>query len=376
MAHPRTDTTSWSLTRRGFLRGLALAGGAGLLAACVAPAVTPTAPVAITPASTASAARTPPPVAATAAATPVGAARASMRMACWSQPLAEQANIYAAQEFGWFDEERIDFTFVPGAGGGDALKHILAGNADIAFANVEPLFFALQEGAKLRAIYNIYPQNVFNVVALKSSGITSIADLKGKRVGVYSQSSGTRYNLMVLLRSVGLSESDVEVVAAGIANFGPLKEGQVQATAATDTGLYAAEQAGLGETTVFWARDVLNTPSDVFIVTEDVYQQRREDSIRFLRAYRKGSQWMLAHPADAAGIAVKYATDGADVARATGIITLRNASTVSPTTTEKGLGTFDLDVLAKVAATFHELGIIREAIDTSAVFTNELVSAL
>jgi hypothetical protein len=42
---------------------------------------------------------------------------------------------------------------VPGAGGGDALKHILAGNADFAFTNVEPLFFALQEGAKLRAVY-------------------------------------------------------------------------------------------------------------------------------------------------------------------------------------------------------------------------------
>src|SRR5215468_12511947 len=83
-----------------------------------------------------------------------------IRMACWSQPISEQTNVFAAQEFGWFREVEIEFTFVPGAGGGAAVKHILAGNADIAFANLEPLFFAADSGEKLTAVYNIYSQNV------------------------------------------------------------------------------------------------------------------------------------------------------------------------------------------------------------------------
>src|SRR5262245_7132220 len=65
-----------------------------------------------------------------------------IRMACWSQPISEQTNVFAAQEFGWFREVEIGFTFVPGAGGGAAVKNVLAGNADLAFANLEPLFFA------------------------------------------------------------------------------------------------------------------------------------------------------------------------------------------------------------------------------------------
>ncbi|KAG1314100.1 hypothetical protein G6F62_013979 [Rhizopus arrhizus] len=96
---------------------------------------------------------------------------------------------------------------------------------------------ALDKGEKLRAIYDIYPQNVFNVVSLKSANITRPADLKGKRIGVYSLASGTRQNLLVMLHQAGLTEADVEIVVTGVLNFAPLLQGQVDATAATDTGL-------------------------------------------------------------------------------------------------------------------------------------------
>jgi NitT/TauT family transport system substrate-binding protein len=197
-------------------------------------------------------------------------------MACWSQPLAEQANVFAAQEFGWFRDAGLEFTFVPGAGGGAAVKHLLAGNADIAFANVEPLFFAAEQGEKLKAVYNIYPQNVFNVVSRTSANITAPRDLKGKRLGVYSMESGTRHNLRIILRSVGLDEVDVEMIPTGVLNFAPLMQGQVEATAATDTGLWLAQQHGLGEVNILWARDYLNTPTDVFIVPETMYETQQE----------------------------------------------------------------------------------------------------
>jgi len=79
-------------------------------------------------------------------------AATSIRMACWSQPISEQTNVFAAQEFGWFREAELEFTFVPGAGGGAAVKNVLAGNADIAFANLEPLLFAADSGEKLKAV--------------------------------------------------------------------------------------------------------------------------------------------------------------------------------------------------------------------------------
>ena len=299
-----------------------------------------------------------------------------IRMACWSQPISEQTNVFAAQEFGWFREAEIECTFVPGAGGGAAVKHVLAGNADIAFANLEPLLFAADSGEKLKAVYNIYPQNVFNVVSPTSKHITKPQDLKGKRLGVYSLESGTRHNLRIILRSVGLDEKDVEVVPTGVLNFGPLMQGQVDATAATDTGLWAAQQQGLGEVHIIWARDYLNTPTDAFIVSEELSTTRREPLVAFLKAYKRGTQWMLDHPDEAAQLAVKHAIDGKEPQRNLAIIKLRNAATVDEHTRQHGLGWFDIALLEKVERTFRELGLTKNTLEVQRLFTNEFVQAL
>jgi NitT/TauT family transport system substrate-binding protein len=299
-----------------------------------------------------------------------------IRMACWSQPISEQSNVFAAQEFGWFRETGLEFTFVPGAGGGAAVKNVLAGNADIAFANLEPLFFAADNGEKLKAVYNVYPQNVFNVVSPTSKNITKPQDLKGKRIGVYSLESGTRHNLRIILRAVGLDEKDVEVVPTGVLNFGPLMQGQVDATAATDTGLWAAQQQGLGEVHILWARDYLNTPTDAFIVSEEFYTTRREPLVAFLKAYKHGTQWMLDHPDEAAQLAVKHAIDGKDPQRNLAIIKLRNTATVDEHTKQHGLGWFDMALLEKVERTFRELGLTKNTLEVQRLFTNEFVQGL
>jgi NitT/TauT family transport system substrate-binding protein len=304
------------------------------------------------------------------------AAPVPVRMSCWSQPLSEQTNIFAGQEFGWFREAGIEFTFVPGAGGGEAIKHLLAGNADVAFANIEPMLFAAEKGEKLKGVYNIYPQNVFNVVSLKDKNLQKPQDLKGKRIGVYSMESGTLHNLRVILRAAGLRDSDVEVVPTGVLNFAPLMQGQVDATAATDTGLWLAQQRGLGEVHTIWARDYLNTPTDAFIVKEELYASRRELLHTFLQVYKRGTQWMLDRPDEAAQLAVKYAINGKDPKQNLEIIKIRNASSLSEDTQRYGLGWFNLEVLEQVERTYRELGLIQRPLDMRQLFTNELVQTL
>jgi len=307
---------------------------------------------------------------------PRARAATPMRMACWSQPISEQAHVFAAQEFGWFREAGLDFTFIPGAGGGAAVKNVLTGNADIAFANLEPMLFAADSGEKLKAVYNIYPQNVFNVVSPVSKQITKPQDLKGKRIGVYSLESGTRHNLRIILRAVGLDEKDVEVIPTGVLNFGPLMQGQVDATAATDTGLWAAQQQGLGEVNVLWAREYLNTPTDAFIVSEAFATTQREPLLAFLKVYKRATQWMLDRPDEAAQIAVKHAIDGKDPQRNLAIIKLRNAATLDAHTQQHGLGWFDMALMANIEQTFRALGLLKNPLDMSQLFTNAFVQAL
>lgn len=294
----------------------------------------------------------------------------TINMASWSQPITEQTNLLVEEEKGFFKKENIDLTFIPGAGGGDAIKNVLAGNADIAFTDAGSFFNALNQGEDLVSIYNIYPQNVFNVVAKKSSGIEKPEDLKGKKIGVYSLASGTRENLLILLHTAGLTEDDVEIVETGLLNFAPLMQDQVDATAATDTGLYLGEQKGLTDYNVMEVRDYLNFSSDMFVVTRETFDNYKEELEAFLRAFQKSAQWMLDEPEEAAKLAKKFAIDGQDEEQNRAIIDIRNISSLQE---GHSLGYTDLDAMQKAIDIYEELGLIDQPIDMNKHMTNELL---
>ncbi|MBI2738841.1 MAG: TAXI family TRAP transporter solute-binding subunit [Rhodospirillales bacterium] len=61
---------------------------------------------------------------------------------------------------------------------------------------------------KLRAIANLYPESV-HVIARKGSGISTIRDLKGKRVSLDERGSGALVDARLILAAYGLSENDL-----------------------------------------------------------------------------------------------------------------------------------------------------------------------
>lgn len=293
----------------------------------------------------------------------------NVRIASWSQEITEQTNLLVADEKPFFKNQNIGITFIPGAGGGDAIKNILAGNADIAFTDAGSFFSALDKGEDLVAIYNIYPQNVFNVVSLKENNITKPEDLEGKTVGVYSLSSGTRQNLLILLHEVGLTEDDVEIVETGLLNFAPLMQGQVDATAATDTGLFLGKEKELGDVDVIEAKDYLNFSSDLFVVTREMYTENPEVLQRFLTGFKESAEWMIDHPDEAAELAVEYAIDGQDERVNKEIINIRNKSSQS----EDPLGFTNIEQMQEAIDTYESLGLIENKLDMNEHITNELL---
>ncbi|MBA2961194.1 MULTISPECIES: ABC transporter substrate-binding protein [Ramlibacter] len=294
-------------------------------------------------------------------------------VAGWSKPITEVTPLLVDEDKPFYRAQGITLDYIPGAGGGDAIRNILSGQADVAFTDPGSLFAALDKGEKLRAIYDIYPQNVFNVVSLRKSGIRKPADLKGKRIGVYSLSSGTRQNLQVMLHLAGLSEADVTVVVTGLLNFAPLLQGQVDATAATDTGLLVGRRRGLAEVDVMEVGKVLNVSSDLFVVREEVYQRRKDVLRRFLRGYRDSAAWMMASPAEAAALAGKRAIDATDPELALEIIKVRNASSVSELTRQRGLGTMDVAMLQKAADVYRQLELVQHPLDMAQVVAVDLL---
>ena len=82
---------------------------------------------------------------------------------------------------------------------GDSVKLAWEGDADVGFD--KPL-------DKLRGVAAIYP-NYIQIVASKDSGITSLADLKGKSLSVGAPKSGTELNARAIFAAAGMSYDDL-----------------------------------------------------------------------------------------------------------------------------------------------------------------------
>lgn len=75
----------------------------------------------------------------------------------------------------------------------------------------------------------LYP-NVIQIVASEKSGIKNIEDLKGKRVAVGDQGSGTEVNARTLLEGFGITYDDVKVDYLGFADAADaMKAGKIEA---------------------------------------------------------------------------------------------------------------------------------------------------
>ena len=94
---------------------------------------------------------------------------------------------------------------------------IATGDADIAFALADTVKQAYDgtarfEGQQLemtRALASVYA-NMVQIVALADSGITSLEDLRGKRVSVGAPGSGTEVNAEAILSANGITYEDIE----------------------------------------------------------------------------------------------------------------------------------------------------------------------
>lgn len=65
----------------------------------------------------------------------------------------------------------------------------------------------------IRVIANLYPEDI-HLVVRKGAGIKSVTDLKGKRVSIDGDRSGTRVNALEILTAYGLRLKDIEAVMA------------------------------------------------------------------------------------------------------------------------------------------------------------------
>ena len=128
------------------------------------------------------------------------------------------------------------------AASAENIQLIQDGDAEIAIAMQDSVMqayegFGAYEGkepaTELRSLMRLWP-NYVQLVTVKGSGINSVEDLKGKRVGVGAANSGVELNARMIFEAYGMSYSDctVDYLAYGEA-IDNMKNGQCDAVFVT-----------------------------------------------------------------------------------------------------------------------------------------------
>lgn len=139
----------------------------------------------------------------------------------------------AAQERGFFKENSLEVEMVPFRGSQDQMRGFAAGSIVAGTQSAVGMIQALALGLPGVIVAEYQKKDAWYFWVLTASPIREFRDLKGKRVGLASATTGTDYGYTVMaLRALGM-DKDVKLVGVGLGipeSVAALKAGAIDAS--------------------------------------------------------------------------------------------------------------------------------------------------
>jgi NitT/TauT family transport system substrate-binding protein len=153
-----------------------------------------------------------------------------------------------AEQLKYFQAEGLDAEIVDFAGGARALQAVVGGSADVVSGAFEHTLNMQAKGQPMRAfvLQGRAPQIVLGVSTKTMANYKTIADLKGKKIGVTAPGSSTNIMLNYVLAKAGIKPNEVVIVGVGASQgaVAALRAGQIDAISNLDPVITILQRAG------------------------------------------------------------------------------------------------------------------------------------
>jgi len=220
-------------------------------------------------------------------------------------PWAASAALFIAREKGYFQDEGIDADFHSYISGHLGLDAVLSGKADLATAGDTPIARAAVAGKPVVVIATLCEINrAVLVVARKDRGISSPADLRGKKVGVVAGTTADFF-LHILLTTSYINPKDVGIVNLATDQvIDALVSGEVDAVSTWSPHTIAARDK-LGDNGVVIEDPSIYKMTWNIMSTKEVAGANPERIRRVLRAIVRANEFIIKHPGEARAVTSK-----------------------------------------------------------------------
>lgn len=214
-------------------------------------------------------------------------------------PWPGSAALYVAREKGYFEDEGIEVTFEPYVSGHLGLDAALAGKVDLTTAGDTPVAHAVVRGRPVAVLATICEINrAVLVVARKDRGISSLRDLRGRRVGVVEGTTADFF-LHILLSTSYVKPEEVRIVGLETeAVVDALLRGEVDAVSTWSPHTTRAMK-GLGDRGVAFDDPAIYKMT-WNLASSTAYAEAHPERIRrVLRAVVRANAFIREHPEEA-----------------------------------------------------------------------------
>lgn len=201
--------------------------------------------------------------------------------------------VLVAKEQGFFDDQKLNLDIKGGSGTATAIQAVLGNSVDVSrTAAINAIIARANEDAPLISIGTVRQQSQFDVCSLADKPIKSPKEMAGKTVGVVSAGGSTENLLNMMLLNAGVELDSVKrpITGVGTAAYELAKKGEIDAWISVDTDRQTINDE-LGPVYYFNTDEFAKVPSDTYNVSQQMIESKSDMPVRFLAGVIQAMQF-------------------------------------------------------------------------------------
>lgn len=279
----------------------------------------------------------------------------------------ENAGLLMAEKLGYFDDVGLDVWLGAPLRPGNTVYYVTTRMDELGVVQLPQVAIARENDLPIVAVGSLISRPTAALIWLEGSGVRTMADLKGKRIGTAGLPFEERL-LRVVLGKAGFTPEDVEVQSVAYRLVPALLKGEVDAIFGSPNVEGEALEARGAEPVIEHVRD-LGVPGydELAVITREDRAAASPRAMRaFMSAVERGTAAAAKHPRAAAKLIVgSHESDPRTTLEETEAQLKATLPLLSTT------GRLDAGQTADFLDWMHEHGLIRRATSASEVIASE-----